>query len=116
MLIRHSLTHPVRVAVAALAFSFAVIAPATASAYTRGDAVNLLSATCYGTTATFTWDTGWGKPSKWTIANSGTTLSGRFSKAELADGQKSVTLDCSQGGWDLYVSSGRNGGSIGFVY
>lgn len=115
MSVRHALAHPIRLAAAVLSLSFAVIAPATADAYTKNPP-NILTATCYGSTATFTWDTAWGKPSTWTISNSTTTLNGRFSKSELVSATKSVDVDCSAGGWDLSLTSGRSGSSASFTY
>lgn len=115
MSVRHALAHPVRRAAAALLLSCAVIAPASAHAYTKNPP-NVLTATCTGSTATFTWDVDWGKPSTWTISNSTSTFKGRFTKLELTNASKSVDLDCSAGGWDLYLTSGRSGSSMPFTY
>ncbi|MFM2184060.1 MAG: hypothetical protein RJB61_2354 [Actinomycetota bacterium] len=117
MFTRHSVKNSARLAVGAVALSVAVLVPATASAYTRGAPPSINSASCTGDVVTFTWDTSFGKPSKWEISDSSAAVlvSGRFTKAELVEGQKLVSVQCSYG-MSLALQAGRSGSSAGISY
>ena len=113
MFTRHSVKNSARLAVGAFALSVAVLVPASASAYTRGAPPSINSASCSGDVVTFTWDTSFGKPSKWEISDVGGVIeSGRFTKAELAAGQKLVSVQCSYG-MSLALQAGRSAISSG---